>query len=586
VLNSPLAIAILAAIVVIAAWAVAKRKNWVILGLVAVLVGLSLYYIVPPGEKTHLGLDLQGGLEVVYEARTNTGEVPTTQQMDQTLSIIDRRVNGLGVSESTVQQQGADQVSIQLPGITDPQQALSIIGKTAQLEFFKDDSTARPVGPVESREAAIEQAAKGEVPEADIELFREGFDTTDDWALVTEPAATVTDSEGEAQQVPEAWYVYRRPPEMTGDAIASARQSFDQFNRPNVLMEFTSEGSKEFQRVTRELYREGLLRGQSATFAIVLDNVIESDPRIDHTDPQLRDGISGSAEITGSFTVAEAKDLALVLNTGALPVQLEPIQQAEVSATLGKDSLRAGLIAGIVGLSVVLVYMVAFYRFLGVVADLALIVYAILLWGLFNAIPVTLTLPGIAGMILTIGVAADANVVIFERIKEEVRLGKSVRSAINSGYARGFKTILDANILTILTAAVLFYFATAQPKGFALTLILGVLTSMITAVLFTRAVLGVMSTFRFFSRPAFMGVTGEIAAPLVERPATAARRRARERRQATPGDGKGRDASADVGDDDITGDESSEPVGSVPGGGRGSGTGARRAGARKRKRRR
>ena len=148
--------------------------NVIILIVVAVLVGVALYFIVPPGEKTFLGLDLQGGLEVVYEARTSAGEVPTAEQLDQTISIIDRRVNGLGVSESTVQQQGADQVSIQLPGVSDPQQALEIIGKTAQLEFFKDDPTSRPVGPGESREAAIDEAAKRDVPAADIELFREG----------------------------------------------------------------------------------------------------------------------------------------------------------------------------------------------------------------------------------------------------------------------------------------------------------------------------------------------------------------------------------------------------------------------------
>ena len=559
-----------------------RNLNVIILLVVAALVAVSLYFIIPPGEKTSLGLDLQGGLEVVYEARTNSGKVPTAAQMDQTIGIIDRRVNGLGVSESTVQQQGADQISIQLPGVTDPQQALAIIGKTAQLEFFKNDPASRPVGPAESREAAIDEAAKGVVPKADIARFREGYDNTEDWALVVDPAQTVTDSDGNEQTLPEAWYVYKRPPELTGAAIAKANQSFDEFNRPNVLMEFTSEGGNEFQRVTKELFREGLLKGESATFAIVLDNVIESDPRIDHTDPQLRDGIGGGAEISGSFTLAEAKDLALVLNIGALPVQLEPIQQAEVSATLGKDSLRAGLIAGVVGLALVLVYMVAFYRFLGVVADLALVVYAILFWGLLNAIPVTLTLPGIAGMILTIGVAADANVVIFERIKEEVRQGKTVRSAINSGYSRGFRTILDANILTILTAAVLFYFATAQPKGFAFTLMLGVATSMLTAVLFTRAVLGVMSRLRFFSRPAFLGVTGEIGAPLAERPAASGRRRARPT-------GAARGGGGDPTDDVIAapeGDATPAAPASAPAGGKKASSGARRNAARKRKRRR
>ena len=223
---------------------------------------------------------------------------------------------------------------------------------------------------------------------------------------------------------------------MTGAAVKSANAGFDsQDGKPQVSIDFTSDGSQKFQEITRELYRTGLLKQTPQTFAIVLDNVMESDPMIDYTDPTLRDGISGGAAIIsgGNMTVGESKDLALVLNTGALPVKLETAYQQEVSATLGKDSLNQGLVAGLIGLGLVLLYMLLYYRFLGLVADLALIVYAILLWGLFNLIPVTLTLPGIAGMILTIGVAADANVVIFERIKEEVRRGKTVRSAVNSG---------------------------------------------------------------------------------------------------------------------------------------------------------
>ena len=240
---------------------------------------------------------------------------------------------------------------------------------------------------------------------------------------------------------------------MTGDAVKSARAGFDQTGKPNVLIDFTSEGSKQFQEITRELYRTGLLKQTPADLrhrARQRDGV-RPDDRLHG--PALRDGISDSAEISGgNMTVQESKDLAFVLNTGALPVKLETAYEQQVSATLGQDSLDQALIAGAAGLVLVLLYMLLFYRFPGPVADLALIVYGILLWGLFNVIPVTLTLPGVAGLILTIGVAADANVVIFERIKEEVSLGKTVRSAVNSGYALGFKTILDANVLTLLTA--------------------------------------------------------------------------------------------------------------------------------------
>jgi preprotein translocase subunit SecD len=479
---------------------VRKHRNLIILLVMAALVAVSLYYIVPPGEKTRLGLDLQGGLEIVYTAKTADGKAPTQTQLDQTVGILDRRVNGLGVTESQIQKQGSDQVSIALPGIKNAEQALSVIGKTAQLEFFKDDPASRPVGPVESKEAALKELRRQGVSKEEIaQLETEG--TSKDYSLVEQPADSASD-------VPAAWYVYKRPPAMTGDAVKSARAGFNnQTGKPNVLIDFTGDGSKQFQAITRELYRTGLLKQQPQTFAIVLDNVMESDPMIDYTDPTLRDGISGGAEISGgNMTVQESKDLAFVLNTGALPVKLEPSYQQQVSATLGKDSMNQGLVAGLIGLGLVLIYMLVYYRFLGLVADLALIVYGILLWGLFNFIPVTLTLPGIAGMILTIGVAADANVVIFERIKEEVRRGKTVRSAVNSGYSRGFKTILDANILIILTALVLFFFATAQPKGFALTLMLGVLVSMLTAVLFTRAMLGVLAGFAFFNRPSLMGV--------------------------------------------------------------------------------
>lgn len=505
-----------AVIIALAIWAVLKRKNVLVMVLIALLLASALYYVIPPGEKTRLGLDLQGGLQVVYSARTSDGKTPSSSQLDQTVAILDRRVNGLGVTESQIQKQGNDEISIALPGIKNAQQALDVIGKTAQLEFYKDDERSRPVGPEDSKEAAL-KALRGEgVSKAQIEQLRTQGNTNTYSLIQTKP--------GTNEAV--AWYVYKRPPAMSGSAIASANNGYDSSGQPIVTIKFTSSGSQQFQKITRELYNTGVLRQQSQTFAIVLDNVIESDPYIDYTNPDLADGISGSAEISGgNMTVQESKDLKLVLNTGALPVKLEPSYQQQVSATLGKDSLKEGLIAGLIGLGIVLVYMVIYYRFLGLVADLALIVYGVLLWGLFNAIPVTLTLPGIAGMIMTIGVAADANVVIFERIKEEVRLGKTVRSAVQSGYARGFKTILDANILTILTAAVLFMFATAQPKGFALTLMLGVAVSMLTAVLFTHAMLSLLAGFAFFSNPSFMGVrASQIAEPAAKRATT--RRRA------------------------------------------------------------
>jgi len=243
-------------------------------------------------------------------------------------------------------------------------------------------------------------------------------------------------------------------------------------------------------------------------FAIVLDGVIRSFPSIDYE--QYPNGISGSggAQITGLGSFSEAKNLALVLQTGALPVKFQQIERTDVSATLGKDSLKQAKRAAIGGLIAVIIFLLVLYRFLGLIAVFGLGIYAAFLYAAILLLNVTLTLPGFAGLILTIGVAADANVVVFERIKEEVRAGKSVRAAIAAGYSKGFHTILDANVVTAITAMVLFAVATAGVKGFALMLLIGTVISLITAVAATRAMLGLLAGFRWFERPGFMGAHG------------------------------------------------------------------------------
>jgi protein-export membrane protein SecD len=508
-----------------------KQRNILIMLVVAALVVVSGFYIFPFGKKTHLGLDLQGGLEIVYKAALLNGAKPSRAQLDQTISIINRRVNGLGVSEAAVQVQGSDQISVALPGLKNVDQAVRTVGQTAQLQFF-NDGKQRVAGPADTVAAAVKTAMTSPlVPQpkganAELAKLAAGQTSTKYLAVVAPPGMYGTNKT-------PLYFIYSLPPAMTGSAIHNSLQSYDQQNRPDVNINFTGAGGKQFGNVTRELATTGQITGVNQSFAIVLDNQMESDPIVDYK--QNPDGIQGtSAEITGSFTVSQAKDLALVINTGALPVTLNQIESQEVSATLGKDSLHEALIAGIVGLGLILLYMLVYYRFLGLVADIALIIYGILLLGLFNAVHVTLTLPGIAGMILTIGVAADANVVIFERIKEEVRHGRTVRSAVNSGYARGFRTILDANVLTLLTAAVIFEFATAQPKGFAFTLMLGVLVSMFTAVVATRAMLGLLSDFTFFNRAEFMGVHASDIEAAVDDGGTGRRSRPR----AATGDGR------------------------------------------------
>ena len=314
-------------------------------------------------------------------------------------------------------------------------------------------------------------------------------------------------------------------PQITGDdlSLRGTQQDFDR-GQPIVTLEFTSEGGDKFYEITRELAQEGRqvcaqLQCDTGSedgraialqsFAIVLDKEIRSFPTIDFVGDTATGIAGGRAQISGLEGTQEARDLALVLQTGALPYSFEQLERTDISATLGEESLREALIAGIGGLIAVALFLLLVYRFLGVVAIVGLGIYGVFLYGTILALNVTMTLPSFAGIILTIGVAADANIVIFERIKEEVRAGKSVRAAIAGGYRKGFGTIVDANVVTMITAAVLFLVGTGSVRGFALMLLLGVLISMVTAVLATRALLGILGRFRWFDNPSFMGASAQ-----------------------------------------------------------------------------
>jgi SecD/SecF fusion protein len=309
-------------------------------------------------------------------------------------------------------------------------------------------------------------------------------------------------------------------PEMTGAdlKLSGTRQDFDTTTGEAIVtMQFTGEGADKFGEITREEAVRGkqlslaLGGGQkiTQTFAIVLDREIKSFPSIDWE--QYPNGISGTngAQITGIGDLQEAKDLALVLQTGALPVTFRTVENTQISATLGADSLEEAWKAAIAGLIAVALFLLIFYRILGIVAVIGLGIYAALLYAAILLFNVTLTLPGFAGMILTLGVAADANIVIFERVKEEYRAGKSVRAAIAAGYGKGFHTIIDANVVTAITAIVLFLVATAGVKGFALMLLIGTGMSLLTAVAATRAILGLLAGFNWFDNPKLMGAQGE-----------------------------------------------------------------------------
>ena len=319
------------------------------------------------------------------------------------------------------------------------------------------------------------------------------------------------------KNTPTRYFVIRDKPALTGKEIKNPKQEFDQgpggSGQPIVTMEFTGKGRKAFQKTTREIAQRGQQNQQPGTpaanafqhFAVVLDGKIVSRPFIDFQ--QNPDGIDGrtGAQISGGFTIQSAQDLANFLKIGALPIRLELISQSQVSATLGKQALHQGLIAGLAGFIIVAIFLIAVYRVLGLIAVGGLIVYALYFFALIKLIPITLTLPGIAGLILTIGVAADANIVIFERIKEEIRAGRSIPAGIAAGYKKGFSTIIDANVVTLMTAFILFILATAGVKGFAFTLGVGVLVSLFTAVLATQAILGTMARSKLISSPSALG---------------------------------------------------------------------------------
>ena len=543
-----------------------RRHLLILLALFAALAGVAVLALF---RQPTLGLDLQGGLEVVLEARPERGRELTQEDLDRSVEIIRDRVDKTGVAEPEIRKQGENQIAVSLAGVHDTGRAARLIGQTAKLEFY--DLQGDTVGPSISPQGQVIAAPKLlPLLSSQQTLAKKGTPTA--WYLygskkerLAGPADTQADilRELPAGKAPEGSKFYAVPegrivltcgtsarlcpgvgvptqeyyylfkyqpdnetepiPELTGEDLngSGTRADFDQNNQPIVTLDFTDAGGDKFHEITRELARRGALRANTAgatsdeerdvynqSFAIVLDGEIRSFPSIDFD--RLPDGIAGgNAIIEGLDNLEEAQDLALVLQTGSLPVEFVQVERTDISATLGEDSLREAVIAGIGGLIAVAFFLLLFYRFLGVVAIIGLAIYGVFLYGALLLFNVTLTLPGFAGLILTIGVAADANVVIFERIKEEVRAGKSVRAAIAGGYRKGFNTIIDANVVTMITAFVLFAVATSGVKGFALMLLIGTLLSMVTAVAATRALLGLLAGFRWFNNPAFMGATAQ-----------------------------------------------------------------------------
>jgi SecD/SecF fusion protein len=550
-----------------------RRRNVFIIGLVLALLVLSGLVIAT--KSTVLGLDLKGGTQLVYEAR-GTPEVPnpTGTDIDRAISILRSRIDKFGVSEPEISRVGATGIQVGLPNVQNAQQAIQLVGKTAQLYFFDleanivpppkkglpqnpaEPGTTTPIPPeaytLPDLWSAVQFASKrkpqeggttngptfylfdkkshkllGGPAEKKKDLFvtftnekqppGSVIETVPEGTLIASAPTSPSLSLSQPALANAPQYVLNDHPALNGTEIDNPEQNFDPTTQqPIVTFDFQNGGQEAFQKVTETIAQRGQASaplgfnpGQadqfSQHFAIVLDNQVFSSPIINYEEnPNGIDGKNG-AEISGNFTIDSAQDLASILQAGALPVKLVLISQSTVSATLGQQALDQGIKAGIVGLAVLIVFLILYYRLLGVVAVVGLGVYGVLFFALVKLIPITLTLPGIAGLILTIGVAADANIVIFERIKEEARAGRSPLSAIAQGYKRGIATIIDANVITLFTAFILFVLATAGVKGFAFTLGIGTLVSLFTAVLFTQAVLSTVGRSKMLHSPRALG---------------------------------------------------------------------------------
>ncbi len=405
-----------------------------------------------PVSSNPLAVASGGGLDLAVERDGEAGIiVDLTEEaiadrrraaIEQSIEIVRRRIDELGTREPTIQRQGEDRILVQVPGLDDPERLKAILGKTAKMVFRLVDITTNPA-----------DAARGRVP----------------------PGSELLESnERNPDGSPVSTYVVRKRIMVSGDTLIDAQPSFRD-GQPVVLFRFDSVGGKKFGDVTKD--------NVGRPFAIVLDGRVISAPVI--RQPIL----GGSGEISGQFTVQEVQDLSLLLRAGALPAPLVILEERTVGPALGADSIAAGKIAAIIAIVAVMVFMIACYGLFGAVADFTLIINMFLILGALSGLQATLTLPGIAGIVLTVGMAVDANVLVFERIREEMRAGKTPFAAMEAGYSRALGTILDANITTFIAAAILFAMGSGPVKGFAVTLGIGIITSVFTAVTVSRLIL-------------------------------------------------------------------------------------------------
>ena len=451
------------------------KQRLILASLLALTIAAVVIIVQIP---TQLGLDLRGGTQLTMQVQP-TEQIPTINERELAAvqRVIENRVNGLGVSEAVVQSVGQDQLSIQLPGVSDPEQAERVLGGTAQLEFRNQkagtEAELNAFQTVVAQQQQDLQAALASNDEAQIVEAQEAIATTQ---------ADILD-------------LFEKS-DLTGDKLQDAQAT--PVGGPGgaweVILDFNDEGGDLFAQLTRDIAGTG--RG----IGIFLDNQLISAPGVDVQ--YATDGIlGGSAVISGRFTPEAARDLEIQLRGGSLPLPVEIVENRTVGATLGRDSVQRSLYAALFGLALVLIFMAVYYRLPGMIADVALVVYAILTWAAYNLMGVTLTLPGIAGFILSIGMAVDANVLIFERTREELRSGKSLYRSVESGFYRAFSSILDSNVTTLIACGALFFLGTGLVRGFALTLAIGVIVSMFTAVTCSRTLMFFTIGFPQFRKP-------------------------------------------------------------------------------------
>jgi preprotein translocase subunit SecD len=442
-----------------------SQRSYYLLIIIAVVLALAIYIVIPnsPGIHagsfnkdftTRLGLDLVGGVQALLEADLPANTPIEAGAMDAATGIVENRVNGLGLTEAMVQKAGERRIVVELPGETDPERALATIQQTGLLEFV-DMST-------------ISQNEAFNLVESEIK--------TDFGQSSQLPTAPVTSTQSITSTLPISQTFHTI---MTGADLKNVNVTTSQTGQYQVAFTLSSNGAKIFSDFTGAHINDVL--------AIVVDKKVISTPTIQGAIP------NGEGVITGKFTSEEANNLAVQLRYGSLPIPLKVIEIRTVGPTLGQESLQMSLRAGLIGFSIVILFMLLYYRLPGAVADVAIIIYALITFAIFRFIPITLTLPGIAGFLLSTGSALDANILIFERMKEEMRSGKTLRQSVDLGWKRAWPSIRDSNIATIITCSILFWFGSTYGativKGFSITLLLGVIVSLFSAIVITRVLM-------------------------------------------------------------------------------------------------